>query len=343
MSSPNLSFLPLVHQLIRGETLSAADAEQAMRLILSGTVTPVQLSAFLVLLPPQKVDAGILTGLARAMREAMVRVDPGPGPSLDTCGTGGDGANTFNISTVAAFVVAGADVKVAKHGNRSASSLCGSADVLEALGVKIDLTAEQMGACIRETGIGFLFAPILHPALRHAGPVRSELKVRTVLNLLGPLCNPAGAAAQLIGVPAEGMGDAMAEALAELDGGRKILVHGSDGLDEMTLSGTTTIWRVDDGAVRKEVWQPSDFGLRRASLNDLQGGDKFANAVIAREILDGAPGPKRDIVVLNAAAGLIAAGVCTAPAEAVARAITSIDSGAAREKLAAMAAFSNQV
>jgi anthranilate phosphoribosyltransferase len=340
VSDPTSSLLPFIHKLVRQEPFHAEDAHAAMRLILAGAATPVQLSAFLVLLPPRSVPAGVLLGFARAMREAMIAVDPGPGPVLDTCGTGGDELHTFNISTVAAFVVAGAGVKVAKHGNRSASSMCGSADVLEALGVKIDLAPERMGASIRETGIGFLFAPMLHPALKHAGPVRSELKIRTVLNLMGPLCNPAHAQAQLIGVPGEGIGDEMAAALAQLETGRQFLVHGSDGLDEITLSGSTTVWRVQDGSYTKEYWQPRDFGLKRASLDDLRGGDRFANAAITHDILAGAPGPKRDIVIMNAAAGLLVAGACDDLDTAVARAAAAIDSGAARDKLAAMAAFS---
>jgi len=338
---PNSAFLPFVHNLIREKTFSSEDAEQAMGLILSGTVSPVQLAAFLALLPPRNVGSEILLGFARAMRAAMIQVDPGPGPVLDTCGTGGDELNTFNISTVAAFVIAGAGVKMAKHGNRSASSLCGSADVLEALGVNIDLTPDRMGECIRETGIAFLFAPKLHPALRHAAPVRTELKIRTVFNLMGPLCNPAGAQAQLIGVPAEGIGDEMAQTLALLGNGRQILVHGSDGLDEITLSGSTTIWRVANGAVGKEFWQPNDFGLTRASLDALRGGDRFANAVITREILNGATGPKRDVVVMNAAAGLFVAGAVADIREGVAKAQKSIDSGAAAAKLAGMSAFSH--
>ncbi len=343
MPDPNSAFLPILHNLVRENAFHSHDAELAMSLILSGAVSPVQLAAFLVLLPPRKVPAEVLYGFARAMRAAMISVDPGPGPTLDTCGTGGDEANTFNISTVAAFVVAGAGVKVAKHGNRSASSMCGSADVLEALGVNIDLTAEQMGVSIRETGIGFLFAPKLHPALRHAAPVRSELKIRTVLNLMGPLCNPASAQAQLIGVPGEGIGDEMAGALALFGQGRQCLVHGSDGLDEITLSGSTTIWHVENGTVKKEYWQPSDFGMNRSSLDSLKGGDRFANAAITHEILSGAPGPKRDIVVMNAAAGLLVAGAAAIPAEAVTKAQNAIDSGAAAAKLAALAAFSNEV
>jgi len=337
----NSAFLPFLHNLIRERPFQSDDAEEAMRLILAGGVSPVQLTAFLVLLPPRKVSAEVLLGFARAMREAMVRVDPGPGPVLDTCGTGGDECNTFNISTVAAFVVAGAGAKIAKHGNRSASSMCGSADVLEALGVNIDLTAGQMGASIRETGIGFLFAPKLHPALRHAAPVRTELKIRTVLNLMGPLCNPASAQAQLIGVPAEGIGDEMARTLANLGNGRQVLVHGSDGLDEITISGMTTVWQVENGAVKKEFWQPGDFGVNRASLDSVRGGDRFANAAITREILSGAKGPKRDIVIMNAAAGLLVADAAPDLASAVSKAKESIDSGAAAAKLAAMAAFSH--
>jgi anthranilate phosphoribosyltransferase len=338
----NSAFLPFLHNLIRELPFHSDDAQQAMRLILSGVVSPVQLAAFLVLLPPRKAGAEALLGFARAMRESMVKVDPGPGPVLDTCGTGGDEANTFNISTVAAFVVAGAGVKIAKHGNRSASSMCGSADVLEALGVNIDLTAGQMGAGIRQTGIGFLFAPKLHPALRHAASVRTELKIRTVLNLMGPLCNPAGANAQLIGVPAEGIGDEMAQTLAELGDGRQLLVHGSDGLDELTLSGSTTVWQVEAGSVTKEFWQPGDFGLNRASLDALRGGDRFVNAAITLEILNGAAGPKRDIVLMNAAAGLLVAGAAANPASAVRMARESIDTGAAMAKLEAMKAFSQQ-
>ncbi|MFN0101800.1 MAG: anthranilate phosphoribosyltransferase [Bryobacteraceae bacterium] len=333
-----------MHKLAGPEAFQERDAEEAMRLILSGAASPVQLAAFLMLLHPRAVDSDVLVGFARAMREAMVRVDAGPGTVLDTCGTGGDQSNSFNISTVAAFVVAGAGVKVAKHGNRSASSMCGSADVLEALGVKIDLSAEQMGACIREIGIGFLFAPVLHPALKHAAPVRAELKIRTVLNLMGPLCNPAGAQAQLIGVPSEGIGDSIALALVCLQTGRHLLVHGSDGLDEITLSGSTTVWRVEGGNFdyKKEFWMPGDFGMARASIDSLRGGDRVANAAIARDILGGATGPRRDVVVMNAAAGLLVAGATEDINIAVDTAKKSIDSGAAMAKLQAMAAFSHR-
>jgi anthranilate phosphoribosyltransferase len=335
-------FFPILQAAFRGESLSEADAGAAMRLILAGSVSPVRLAAFLAAIPPRLATVELLTGFARAMRDAMIRVDAGPGPSLDTCGTGGDGLNTFNISTVAAFVVAGCGVKVAKHGNRSASSLCGSADVLEAMGVRVEITPERMGACIRETGIGFLFARLLHPALRHAAPVRSELKVRTVLNLMGPLCNPASATAQLIGVPGEDLGDLMAGALAVLNEGTQYLVHGSDGLDELTTTGSTTVWKVAGGSFRKEVWQPRDFGLPRASLDDLRGGDKIKNADIGERILRREPGPRRDIVMLNAAAGLLVVGGASDAKEAMEKAAWSIDSGAAMAKLEALRAASSQ-
>lgn len=285
----------------------------------------------------------VLVGFARAMRAAMIRVDGGEGPSLDTCGTGGDGLSTFNISTVAAFVVAGCGVKVAKHGNRSASSLCGSADVLEAMGVRVEISPVQMGRCVREEGIGFLFARLLHPAMKHAAAVRSELRVRTVLNLLGPLCNPASATAQLIGVPDEHLGDLMAGALAVLGPGEQFLVHGSDGLDEITTTGSTTVWKVREGSVSKEAWQPGDFGLRRATLEALRGGDREENARIGLAILQREPGPRRDIVLLNAAAGLLVAGAASDPAEAMKMAAWSIDSGAAMAKLEALRRATNSI
>ncbi|MBM3787492.1 MAG: anthranilate phosphoribosyltransferase [Acidobacteria bacterium] len=327
----------------RGEPLTSEDAEGAMRLILQGAVSPVRLAAFLTAIPPYKATVDLLVGFARAMRAAMIRVDAGGGPSLDTCGTGGDGLNTFNISTVAAFVVAGCGLKVAKHGNRSASSLCGSADVLEAMGVQVEISPEKMGACIREEGIGFLFARLLHPAMRHAAPVRSELRVRTVLNLMGPLCNPASATAQLIGVPDEHLGDLMAGALAVLGQGEQYLVHGSDGLDEITTTGSTTVWKVRSGGVHKEVWQPGDFGLRRASIEDLRGGDKDVNAGIGLEILRREPGPRRDVVLLNAAGGLLVAGDCADASEAMKKAAWSIDSGGALRKLERLRAASNRL
>jgi anthranilate phosphoribosyltransferase len=275
------------------------------------------------------------------MREKATPVDPGVNgaPLLDTCGTGGDGAATFNISTVAAFVVAGAGVRVAKHGNRSLSSQCGSADILEALGVRIDIGPDHCAQAIRETGIGFLFAPMLHPAMKFAQPARQELKMRTVFNLLGPLTNPARASAQLIGAPSPQAAKLMAEALAGLQPGRAFVVHGSDGLDEVTITGTTLAYEVCGKRVSEHTWSPEDFGVKRASLDALRGGDRDVNCGIARDILEGRSGPQRDIVLVNAAAALVAAGAATSLKEGVVLAAESIDSKRARDKVSQLASF----
>ena len=253
---------------------------------------------------------------------------------IDTCGTGGDGAGTFNISTVAALVMAGAGARVAKHGNRSISSLTGgSADVMEALGVRFAMTPEEAARAIREIGIGFLFAPHLHPAMKHAQPVRRELKMRTVFNLLGPLVNPARAQTQLIGAPSPVAARLMAEALASWVPARSFVVHGHDGLDEITTTGATDVYEVRGGRVEKHVWTPADFGVQQSSLAELKGGDASENARIAMAILEGEPGPKRDIVVVNAAAALVAAGLAASLTEGMTLAARSIDSGAARRRL----------
>jgi anthranilate phosphoribosyltransferase len=266
-----------------------------------------------------------------------------PGTALvDTCGTGGDGSQTFNISTVSAFVVAGAGVSMAKHGNRSISSRCGSADVLEAAGVNVALTPERMAQSIDEVGIGFLFAPTIHTAMKHAGPVRAELKMRTVFNLLGPLTNPAGAAAQVIGVFDGGRVPEIAEALARLGVSRAFVVHGHDGLDEITTTGPTRVAEVRDGSVTEREVNPEKFGVQRASKEDLAGGERDENAAILKAILSGEAGPKRDIVVVNAAAALVAAGQADQFAEGARLAAESIDSGKAREKLEALIRFTNR-
>jgi anthranilate phosphoribosyltransferase len=258
---------------------------------------------------------------------------------IDTCGTGGDRSDTFNISTVAAFVVAGAGVHVAKHGNRSISSKCGSADLLEAMGIRIALTPEQSARAIREVGIGFLFAPAVHTAMRHAQPVRVELKMRTVFNLLGPLTNPAGATAQLVGAPSARAAELMAGALASLGLRRGFVVHGSDGLDEITTTGPTLAFEIRDGAVGCRTLEPGDFGVPTASPDALKGGDPQQNLEIAYSVLAGARGPHRDIVLANAAAALVAAGQVDVFLEGVAHAVVSIDSGAARAKVEALAQF----
>jgi anthranilate phosphoribosyltransferase len=333
--------LPYLHRVAAREDLSAADARNAMLAILGGDATVAQVAAFLVALRMKGETAAELTGFARAMREKSHRVDVALNgePLLDTCGTGGDGACTFNISTVAAFVTAGAGVRVAKHGNRSISSRCGSADLLEALGVRILPDPALAAEAIRKIGIGFLFAPAHHPAMKHAQPARLELKMRTVFNLLGPLTNPAGAQRQLIGAPSEEAAELMAGALAELGTERTFVVHGDGGLDEVSTIGLTMAFEVAGGAVSRQAWMPEDFGVPRASLEDLRGGDLARNVEIANAVLHGEEGPQRDIVLANAAAALVAAGRAETLRKGVVLAAESIDSGAAREKLRMLAEF----
>jgi len=261
---------------------------------------------------------------------------------LDTCGTGGDGGSTFNISTIAAFVVAGAGVRVAKHGNRSLASACGSADILEELGINIAILPEQVGQSIREVGIGFLFAPLFHPSMKHAQPARLELKMRTVFNLLGPLTNPAGATRQLIGAPSLQAAELMAQALAGLKPERAFVVHGSDGLDEVTTTGSTTVFEVTVDGVRRFEWNPSDFGVDQARSADLSGGDRTKNCAIATEILQGQRGAQRDIVLVNAAAALLAAGAAPDLPNAMQSARESIDSGAAWDKVERLSVFTSR-
>jgi len=281
-------------------------------------------------------------GFARAMRAMAAPVNHGiTGQAvLDTCGTGGDGACTFNISTVAAFVVAGAGVHVAKHGNRAITSKCGgSADLLESLGIDIAFSAEDTARAIREVGIGFLFAPAVHTAMKHAGPVRRELKIHSVFNLLGPLTNPAGATAQVVGTPSIKAARLIAGALAVLGLPHGFVVHGSDGLDEITTTGLTEVFEVRNGGVEMRVLEPGDFGVRQAALEDLKGGDPARNLEIARAVLAGEHGPARDIVLVNAAAALVAAGLVTTFLEGMAVAVVSIDSGAAQGKVEELARF----
>lgn len=331
--------LPYLHRVAARENLSSEDARQAMLCILSGEATTPQIAAFLTALRTKGETADELLGFARAMREKSTRVDAGAGSLLDTCGTGGDGGCTFNISTIAAFVVAGAGVRVAKHGNRSLSAQCGSADILEALGINISISPEHVGRSIREIGIGFLYAPLFHPAMKYAQPARQELKMRTVLNLLGPLTNPAGARRQLIGAPSLQAAELMAQALAGLEPERAFVVHGSDGLDEVTTTGPTAIFEVTGDQVRRFEWRPSDFGVDDGEKSALAGGDRAANHAIADRILHGQPGPERDIVLVNAAAALVAAGAAEDLRQAMERASKSVDSGGAWQKVERLAAF----
>ena len=318
---------PFLHRVAAGADLTSEEAYAAMTLLLEGGRGDAVVGAFLVALHVKGETATELAGFARAMREHMVVVDAGA-DVIDIVGTGGDGAGTFNISTVAAMVLAGAGAKVAKHGNRAISGKVGSADVLEALGVRIAMTPEDAAWAVREIGLGFLFAPHLHPAMKNVQGVRRELKMRTVFNLLGPLANPARAQTQVIGAPSAEFALVMAQALAELGTGHSYVVHGG-GLDEVSTAGSTDVYEVWSGRVEKSVWMPEDFGVTRASLDELAGGDAADNARIAREILGGMKSPRRDIAVVNAAVGLLASGLASTPREAVAKATEAIDSGRA--------------
>lgn len=339
----NMAFLPFLHHVARHENLTRDAACDAMSLILEGEATTAQVAAFLVALKMKGETADEVLGFARAMRHRAECVDVGLNgePLLDTCGTGGDGLCTFNISTVVAFVVAGAGARVAKHGNRSFSAKCGSADVLEALGINIRLTPEQVGAAIREVGIGFLFAPAHHPAMKHAQPARAELKMRTIFNLLGPLTNPARAHRQLIGAPSPEAALLMAQALAGLGTDHAFVVHGLDGLDEVSTTGPTLAYEIAGSRLEKLTWTPADFGVATASMSDLVGGEREDNCAIARQILDGQQGPKRDIVLANAAVALLAAGRANGLMSGMELAAASIDGKAAATKVQQLGAFTN--
>lgn len=338
-----MSFISYLHKAVNRENLSIAEAHLVMDLMLSGSVTTSQIAAFLVALRMKGETADELVGFARSARAKSIKVQTGitSEPILDTCGTGGDGACTFNISTVAAFVVAAAGVKVAKHGNRSLSSQCGSADILEELGVNIEAAPDRIAESIREVGIGFMWAPAMHPALKHAQPARVELKMRTAFNLLGPLVNPANPTAQVVGAPSIRAAELMAEALATLGLQRGYVVHGLDGLDEITTTTETRVLEIRRGAIAEHTLTPDDFGVPVANAEDLKGADKETNREITWEILQGAKGPKRDIVLVNASVALVAAGKAATFPEGMRIAAAAIDSGAARAKLQAMAAFSN--
>src|SRR2546427_1256450 len=297
MAEPDPDLWPrTLTRLASHQALSADEASEAMEAIMGGDATPGQIGAFLMALRTKGETVDEIEGLARTMLSFANSVDP-PAPVVDTCGTGGDRSGTFNISTIAAIVVAGAGVPVAKHGNRAASSHCGSADLLEALGVTIDLDPAGVERCLGEAGIGFMFAPVFHPAMGHAAPIRRELRVPTVFNFLGPLTNPARPIAQVVGVSDERMLPLMAEVLARR-GIRAKLFRGEDGLDELTTTGISTVYDVRDGAVRETHLDPTSLGIPRASADDLKGGDATESAEIARPVLGGASGARRDVVVL---------------------------------------------
>ena len=328
--------LDLLHRVVEGHSLDETQAEEAMRAVLAGESTPVLMASFLTALRIKGETVEELAGFARAMRAAALPlpIAEGARPLLDTCGTGGTvGVSAFNVSTVAAFVVTGAGVRVAKHGNRSITGKCGSADVLEALGVPTRVGPETVARAIEEIGIGFLFAPSFHAATRHAQPVRLELKFRTFFNYLGPLTNPARAEFQVAGTWSDEAAEKIAGALARLGTKLAFVVHGSDGLGEVTVTGPSTVFRVESGTVERFTLEPADFGLQRSEMAAIAGGDASRNRDIAEAVLGGARGPQRDVVLANAALALVAAGKAWTWLEGVERAGESIDSGAARTKL----------
>src|SRR6266481_4054645 len=337
--------ISLIERVEAGHVLKRAEAEAAMEELLSGRVKTPDIVRLLEALNRRPLEVQELAGFARMMRRRATRVfaegQAIPANMVDTCGTGGDGSNTFNISTAAAIVAAAAGARVAKHGNRAASSQSGSADVLEALGVRIDLPFERYGLAIRKIGIGFLFAQAAHTATRHAAPARKQIGARTGFNLLGPLTNPAGAQSQVLGVFSEDVIDLVAATLAELGAERAFVVHGAGGLDEISLAGETLVAEVRDGAVRRFTVTPEEFGVTRAPLESIRGGTAAENAALIRRILAGEAGPRRDIVVMNAAAALVAAGIAPNFREAAILAGETISSGTAAAKLAALVSFTN--
>ncbi|MFH1382355.1 MAG: anthranilate phosphoribosyltransferase [Chloroflexota bacterium] len=321
-----------IQKVVAGQSLTMDEAATVMDEIMEGQVTPAQFGAFVTALRLKGETVEEIAGLAKTMRAKAlaVKVD---GPLVDTCGTGGDGSATFNISTTAAFVVAGGGLKVAKHGNRAMSSQCGSADVLEALGVKLDLTPEQVSQCLDEAGIGFMFAQSFHPAMKYAGGPRREIGIRTVFNILGPLTNPAGAKSQLLGVADGALVEKLAKALQNLGCHHALVVHGEDNLDEITITGKTQVCEVKDGHIKSYSVSPEDCGLSRADIESLRGGTAQENAAILRSILSGTDGPRRNVVLMNAAAALVAGDKASSLKQGISLARESIESGRALARL----------
>ena len=351
MTSPIIA--DAVRALVERRDLSRIEAAGAMDAIMSGAATNAQIAAFLVALRMKGETVEELIGFAQVMRQKVVRVrtrgDEVAGLTgtdremlIDTCGTGGDASGTFNVSTATAFVVAGAGLKVAKHGNRSSSTLCGSADVVETLGISLELTPAQVGRCIDEIGIGFMYAPLLHTAMKHVMPARREIGVRTVFNLLGPLTNPAGASIQIVGVYSEALTDLIANVLMRLGGRHCYVVHGMDGLDEITLTDRTRVCEGKAGRLTSYVVEPRDFGFQLARPKDLAGGDAEENACIIRDILSGREGPRQQLVLLNAAPALVACGKAATLQDGVALARTIVQSGAAMDKLERLIKWTNR-
>ena len=343
-----------IGKVVTGQDLAETEMIEVMNQIMGGEATPAQVGSFITALRMKGETIDEIAGAARVMRDHATPIRVGKALDidreeinldretiLDTCGTGGSGTRSFNISTTVAFVVSACGVKVAKHGNRSISSACGSADVLEALGVNLNVTPPQVERCINEIGVGFLFAPALHGAMKHAIGPRREIGIRTIFNILGPLTNPAGADRQVLGVYDEKLVEVIARVLVKLGCRRGFIVHGLDGMDEVTLTGPTRVGEIRDGSVSLATIEPEDFGLRRCTLADLQGGDAVENAAIVRDVLAGKPGPKRDVVLLNAAYALLASGQAEDVESGLEKARTAIDDGLAMARLKDLIAMTN--
>jgi anthranilate phosphoribosyltransferase len=334
-------FAPLIEKLQRRQDLTQEEAAGAMDAIMEGRAQPAQIAGFLIALSMKGERPAEIVGLAQTMRARATKLSRTHAPVFDTCGTGGDRAQTFNVSTVAALVLAACGVTVAKHGNRSVSSQCGSADLFEALGVRVSAEPAIVERCLDEAGIAFFFAPTFHPSMRHAAPTRKDLGVRTAFNLLGPLTNPAGASRQLVGVPRPELTELVARSLALLGSERAWVVHGADGLDEISTTGYTKVSECRDGTVNTFYVHPADFGVAKSSSAQLRGGDAAANAAIARRVLAGERGAARDIVLLNAAASLLIAERVATIADGIARAAAVLDDGKAGAVLERLVTVSN--
>ena len=331
-----------INNLVSGHSLSMDEAASVMREVMDGEATPAQLGAFLTALRIKGETPEEIAGMATIMREKALRVEV-DGPLVDTAGTGGDGKGTFNISTAAAFVATASGLKVAKHGNRAASSACGSADILEALGVKIELNPEGVRRCIEDVGIGFMFAPAFHPAMRHAAPVRREVGIRTAFNILGPLTNPAGADYQLLGVADPTLGEKMAQVLRLLGTHHALVVHGEDGMDELTLGAPTQVWEVRQGEVRSYTVTPKEVGLPTVPAEELRGGTAEENAATLRRLFEGERGPLRDVVLFNSAAVLMVGRKAAELKEGIQLAVKAIDSGEAARRVQGLVELSQRL
>ena len=332
-----------IQKVVDGQDLTERETVDTMNEIMSGEATPAQVASFITALRIKGETIEEITGAARVMREKSTKIHTKHPFAVDTCGTGGDGSHSFNISTTAAFVVAGTGIPVAKHGNRAASSQSGSADVLKALGVNIEIGPEHVGACIDDVGIGFLFAVTLHGAMKYAIGPRREIGIRTIFNVLGPLTNPAGTQAQVVGVYAPALTQSLANVLKNLGSQRAFIVHGGDGLDEITTTTTTQVSELSDGEVNTYTLDPTELGIPTAQPSDLKGGTPEENAEMTLNVLRGEKGPKRDIVLLNAAAAIVAGGKAADIAAGLGTAAESIDSRRALEKLEGLKAKSNEV